>query len=159
MLALLGVLREAVAVTPFGHTESEFVRFMSHFSTTKQSARLLSYEQDNVSNTYDVIKCDNVGMCPDGTLKNTCQWQRFFAAQYVAVGGTDPVEIYIGTNGMPDHCYKSSNRAIASETDYDAYVWHLKFNVPYKDMDAFATHTANTPYVFTSLTTQNDVDF
>ena len=52
---------------------------------------------------------------------------------------------------MPDHCYKSSNRALASETDYDAYVWNLNFNVPYKTMDAFTNHVANTPYVFTSL--------
>lgn len=67
----------------------------------------------------------------------------------------------VASNGLPDHCYASGNThyPVGSDSSFNAYVWRFTFNVNYKDMTAFTGHAVNTPYVFTSLTTQNEVDF
>lgn len=123
-LALLGVLGAVnTAVTPFGHNKDEFLRLMGYFSTTKKPARLLDGEASGdsiapeelgnlvntlVANDYQLVSCDNVGKCPDGVIRTTCKWQRFLSYAYTPASVyTDPVDVYIATNGLPDHCYKS----------------------------------------------------
>ena len=53
---------------------------------------------------YEFVTCNFPGVCPDGTVRNTCNWLRYlYVYCYADLSGD--VSINIETNSLPDHCY------------------------------------------------------
>ena len=59
---------------------------------------------DDYYQDYELVTCSFPGQCPDGTVKNTCSWQRYMYFDCDYYGDTDTY-LYFETNSLPNHCY------------------------------------------------------
>eukprot|EP00347_Sterkiella_histriomuscorum_P020938 403335876 len=121
---------------------------------------LQTYPQSN-GRRSEIIQCNFPGMCPDGTVKDSCQWERIF---YVQV--TDPATrmIQVVTNSLPNHCYYVySNPPVGIQyitepaSQANTYQFKMRFNLPISDMYQFRKQTQG-PYVNSKLEDQTSVD-
>lgn len=106
VLALLGIKSVYSAISSgitFANTISDCNLFAGFFDTTDANDGTTAGWEN-----YELITCHYPGLCPDGTVKNTCTWWRYLRVwcsdETVVAGRNDP-EITIITNGLPDHCY------------------------------------------------------
>lgn len=87
--------------------------------------------------------CNNPGICPDGTVKSVCTWNKFYAATAFDpaatatssnIGGSSYSGILFCTNSMPNHCYVSptqEQRPIQNPDESSGYAcFTATFNVP-----------------------------
>lgn len=141
--------------------------FIDALSTTADvnDRRLLSSDESsrNLQGTpvSEIIKCDFPGMCPDGTYKDSCKWERIF---YVYVNNEASREIIVVTNSLPDHCYYvDSNPPIGVDyitnpaTQSNTYQFKMKFNLPVSEMYQFRNQDSG-PYVYSKLEDQTALD-
>ena len=59
---------------------------------------------DDYYQDYELVTCSFPGQCPDGTVKNSCSWQRYLYFQCEFYGETHTF-LSTGTNSLPNHCY------------------------------------------------------
>lgn len=73
-------------------------------------------------------------------------------------------DIYIYTNGAPDHCYYTSMYPfIGSDTNINEYLFQMAFNIPWSSTLAYYNEVAkaggsSTDFVQTSITDQTTAD-
>ena len=110
---------------------------------------------DDYYQDYELVTCSFPGLCPDGTVKNSCQWQRYLGFGCVALGPS-AVAVVFGTNSLPDHCYyQETNPPYGSSFTYDAYAMAVMFNTKVTLMDSY---DGGDNFHFTSLKSQTDID-
>lgn len=95
----------------------------------------------------ELVTCQFPGVCPDGVVRDTCQWFRslgVYGLDAAALGAYDFGLIYVYTNGMPDHCYYTqSNSPVGSSSlttglELESYAIAMRWNTPIADMAKFA---------------------
>lgn len=120
VLAILG-LKTTFALKDtslFSSNMADCKAFISYFDTTTIN--------DPTYGNYEPISCNYPGICPDGTVKNTCTWYKYLAMYCTTPANDNYVDIVVYTNGMPDHCYYSETNppkyALSGGT-IDTTVW------------------------------------
>ncbi|CDW89971.1 UNKNOWN [Stylonychia lemnae] len=109
---------------------------------------------DDYFQDYELVVCKGPGMCPDGTVKNVCTWQRYL---FFNCFEGSPVTYRWETNSMPNHCYFSKTEPpLGSETKFEAYSVSGAFNVQVNNM--FAYNLVDPVFYHTKLETQDDYD-
>jgi len=105
VLALLGiksVFAASSAGITFANSMSDCNLLAGFFETTIDSQWASGWDN------YELVTCYFPGLCPDGTVKNTCTWWRYLnvlCRDKSGAAGTNDPEIIILTNGLPNHCY------------------------------------------------------
>jgi hypothetical protein len=66
-----------------------------------------------------LVTCAFAGVCPDGTVKNTCAWLRTGEYDYSDYW----YDLYF--NSFPDHCYYALTNP---PQGYELYTWYETFN-------------------------------
>jgi len=88
--------------------------------------------------------CNQPGFCPDGTVKSSCTWNRFFIASGynplqgsstdINIDGNRYSAVIVCTNSLPNHCYmgdESGFNPIENMDSTTGYVcFSAAFNVP-----------------------------
>lgn len=100
-------------------------------------------------------------MCPDGTYKESCQWERIF---YVYVEDASERQIVVVTNSLPDHCYYVNSNPPAgvpyinnAAVQANTYQFTMRFNTPIAEMYKFRNLLSG-PYVNSIIEDQTTLD-
>jgi hypothetical protein len=98
-----------------------------------------SSASEYVYQDYEMVSCNFPGVCPDGIVRNTCNWRRYMMVDCGTYSSkTYETDIYIYTNGVPDHCYYASiSTFIASDSDVNSYDFKTAFNLPWQKTEAY----------------------
>ncbi|CDW86032.1 UNKNOWN [Stylonychia lemnae] len=151
------VKTQTQSVSPYTGSLADCIALTDKFDFTEN----LNYDVDTLkypyTTAYQMVECDEGGICPDGVFRQFCQWQRFLRVQCTASG--DGAEFKIITNSLPNHCFYAENDyPLGSTSYYNAYGVEGKFNLRPTQMAAFAQDTSNSAKIYTTIANRADID-
>jgi len=113
--------------------------FCPYETTTTLKYPYSTSSTEYIYQDYEMVTCNFPGICPDGVVRNTCNWRRYMMVDCGTYKSTTyETKIYIFTNGAPDHCYYTSLYPfIASENGVNTYTFQMAFNLPWESTESY----------------------